>query len=110
MPLTREQVTEKRDKKVREVMQDLAPIWLANEEFRPHEDSVLFNLVYQSQIDGWIDERFKYDGWADVLYHMGRKLLREDATLAIQEQEPYINGEVSTRVPNAPDHRLSPPR
>ena len=109
MPLSRERMTEKRDNKVRMTMRDLAPIWLTNEEYRPREDSLLFNLVYASPVYGWVSERFKYDAFNDVLYHMGVRRISEDEILPIQEQEPYISAEVATRVPNSPAQRLSLP-
>src|SRR5262245_21634614 len=109
MPLSRERMSEKRDKKVRATMQQLAPIWLVSEEYRPREDSLLFNLVFENPVYGWVSERFKYDAFNDVLYHMGVKRVSEAEALSIQEQEPYLNAEVATRVPNIPAQRLSLP-
>src|SRR5882724_3654765 len=99
MTISREQVTLARDKKVLAAFENLAPIWLTNEVFRPYEESLLFNLIYTNPEYGWISERFKYDGFNDVLYHMGTRVLRENEVLPIQEQEPYIAGEVAYRVP-----------
>lgn len=109
MPISRDTMRAKRDKKVRAAMGQWAPIWLVNEEYRPREDSLVFNLVYQHPIYSWVNHRFKYDGFNDVLYHMGEKRLREEETLSLQEQEPFIPGEISTRVPNEPAARPSPP-
>src|SRR5437773_9534184 len=104
-----EQMRTRRDKKIRDTMGQWAPIWLVHEEYRPHEDSIVFNLVYEHPIYGWVNHRFKYDTFNDVLYHMGQKQIKEEETLPLQEQEPYIFGEIATRVPNDPDQRLSPP-
>jgi len=90
-------------------MRELAPIWLNNEEYRPREDSLLFNLVFENPVYGWVSERFKYDAFNDVLYHMGVRRIGEEEALSIQEQEPYLSAEVATRVPNSPAQRLSPP-
>jgi len=109
MALTREQIAAKRDIKVRAAMNELAPIWLANDEYRPREDSLLFNLIYPNPLYGWVSERYKYDSYNDVLYHMGERRLTEDETLPLQELEPYIAGEVASRVPNEPAQRLSAP-
>jgi hypothetical protein len=109
MALTREQLTTRRDKKVRATMAELAPIWLANEAYRPAEDGLLFNLIYDNAVDGWVSERYKYDGFNDVLYHLGEKRLTEEETLTLQDEEPYIPGEVATRVPNDPAYRPSMP-
>ena len=109
MPLTHERMREKRDNKVSLAMRDLAPIWLVNEEYRPREDSLVFNLVYLSQVYGWVSERYKYDAFNDVLYHMGEHRLTEEETMGLQEHDPYIPAEVATRVPNSPAGRPSPP-
>ena|SRR5215475_10423902 len=109
MALTHERMREKRDHKVSLAMRDLAPIWLVNEEYRPREDSLVFNLVYLSPVDGWVSERFKYDAFNDVLYHMGVRKLSEEETLGLQEHDPFITAEVATRVPNSPAGRPSTP-
>jgi hypothetical protein len=109
MQLTLQTIRQKRDKKVRDAMEAYAPVWLANEEYIEREDSLLFNLIYQNSGDGWVNHRFKYDGFSDVLYYMGVKYLKEEEVLPILDEEPYLAGEISTRVPNAPAHRLSPP-
>jgi hypothetical protein len=99
----------KRDIKVQAVLGGMAPLWLANDEYRPREDSLLFNLVYDNPVYGWINQRYKYDAFNDVLYHMGEKRLGEEDTLEFQLQDPYISGEVATTVPNRPAHRPMPP-
>jgi hypothetical protein len=107
--LTRQQTSQKRDVKVRSAMGQYAPLWLVSEDYQPQRESLVFNLVYQHPIYGWVNHRFKYDGFNDVLYHLGERVVKEEDTLPIQEQEPFIHGEVATRVPNDPSHRLSVP-
>jgi hypothetical protein len=109
MAIPREQMAATRDVKVRAAMSELAPIWLANEEYRPNEDSLLFNLIYNNSVYGWVSERFKYDAYNDVLYHMGEQRIAEAEGLELEEKEPYISAEVATRVPNEPAGRPSPP-
>jgi hypothetical protein len=109
MPLSREEMSAKRDTKVKAAMQELAPIWLVNEDYRPREDSLLFNLIYANPVYGWVSQRMKYDGFNDVLYHMGERRVAEAEALEVQEKEPYISGEVATHVPNDPAFRASPP-
>ncbi len=108
MLITREEMARKRDVKVRAAMAERAPIWLTNEEFRPHADALLFDLVYASPVYGWVSERFKYDAFNDVLYHMGERRLSEIEALSFQDQEPYIGGEVANFVLNEPGNRPSP--
>ncbi len=105
MAYTQEQVTALRDTKVRETLHALAPIWLVSDQFKPREDSLIFNLVYQDASYGWMSRRFKYDAFNDVLYNMGWKRLTEAETADIQNQEPYISGDVAQHVPNSPGYR-----
>ncbi len=107
MSYTLEQVKELRDIKIHEMLQGLAPIWLVKEEFRPREDSLIFDLVFQDPSYGWMNRHFKYDAFSDVLYHLGWRLLSEDETLSIQAQEPYLASEVALHVPNAPANRMN---
>ena len=109
MPISREEMIAKRDEKVLSALKELAPLWLLNEKYRPHEDALSFNLVYDSPVYGWVSHRYKYDGFNDVLYHLGERRLGEEEVLKVQEQEPYVGGEVATTVPNRPAARPSPP-
>jgi hypothetical protein len=106
MPYTQEQVRALRDIKINALVQGVAPVWLVKEEFRPREDSLIFDLVFQDPSYGWMNRHYKYDGFNDVLYHLGWRLLSEDETLAIQEQEPCTAGEVASHAPNAPANRV----
>ena len=109
MTIPRDVLSKKRDIKVLDALGVLAPLWLTKDEYRPREDSLVFNLTYVNPVDGWVDERYKYDGFNDVLYHMGERRLREEEALLIEDQDPYVPGEVATSVPNRPANRPSPP-
>src|SRR5258708_22879195 len=109
MAIPRQQIAAKRDIKVRAAMSQLAPIWLVTDDYRPNEDALLFNLVYDNPVYGWVNERYKYDSYNDVLYHMGERRLKEEEVLPLEDKDPYIPGEVATRVPNSPAGRPSPP-
>jgi hypothetical protein len=109
MAVNEAHVRERRDNKVRLMMADRAPIWLEKDEFRPHEEGLVFNLIYANTVDGWVSERYKYDGYNDVLYHMGTRILSEEETLSYEQTPPYIDGAVATRVPMDPAQRLTPP-
>lgn len=102
---TRNEAQSRRDKKIRAAMRRIGPIWLLNDEYRPIEESCLFDLVFPNSVDGWVQGHYKYDAFNDVLYHMGERRLTENETLVIQEAEPYFSGEVATAVPNQPRPR-----
>jgi len=105
MALTLQQAQLRRDEKVRTGLGEFAPIWLTEETFRAPEESLYFYLIYAHPSDGLIKERFKYDAFNDVLYHMGGRKLSETEALAIQEQPPYLDGDVLTQVKNVPQFR-----
>ncbi|MBX3084349.1 MAG: hypothetical protein KF716_22120 [Anaerolineae bacterium] len=105
MALTLQQAQLRRDEKVRTGLGEFAPIWLTEETYRAAEESLFFYLIYAHPSDGLIKERFKYDAFNDVLYHMGARKLSEAEALAIQEQPPYLDGDVLTQVKNVPQFR-----
>jgi len=37
-----------------------------------------------------------------VLYHMGERHISESEALIVQDQEPYLVGDIATAVPNQP--------
>lgn len=106
MTLNREQMMVKRDKKVQGVFLEFAPIWLLNDEYRARKDSFFFNIVYCHPVHSWLNEHYQYDGFNDVLYHMGQHRVAEQPLLEIQEQTPYISGSGTASIPNHPAGRL----
>ncbi|GEM_PF-254040 len=106
---TSQDAKQRRDQKVKTTMRNNGPIWMLNDEYRDVEESCLFDLVFDNSIYGWVQHRYKYDAFNDVLYHMGEKRISEAEGILAQEQEPYLSGEVATAVPNHPAGRPSPP-
>jgi hypothetical protein len=105
MPFSYEDISALRTTKIKGLLAGFAPIWLVSEEHRVKEDALIFHIVFQDPSYGWINRRYKYDAFNDVLYHMGWRLLDEDETLDIQEKTPLIDGDVASHVPNAPSYR-----
>lgn len=103
--LNHQQANERRDHKIKRQMNGIAPLWLQNDVWRPEEESFLFDLVYQHSIYGWIRQRFKYDGFNDVLYHMGQFQITETESLQVQDAAPYIEGDSTFAIPNNPKPR-----
>ena len=99
MTINRERMMAKRDRKVGEVFNDLAPVWLINDEYHAPEDSFLFNVVYNNPVHSWINQHLRYDLFNDVLYRMGEKRVSEESLLKIQEQDPYISGSGDASIP-----------
>lgn len=82
----------KRDTEVIPHLEQYAPVWLFDEKILPDDESVIFSVVFQHNLYGWVKRRYKYDGFANVLYYLGENAIPEDEALTIQSQsEPYIN-------------------
>ena|SRR5581483_9735886 len=105
MTMNREQMTAKRDKKVSDAFSDLAPVWLINDEYQANKDSFFFNIIYINPVDGWTNQRLRYDLFNDVLYRLGEKYVAEESLLTIEEREPYISGSGDASIPNHPEDR-----
>jgi hypothetical protein len=96
----REILCQKRDSKVISHLQQYAPVWLGDETIFPQEESILFDVIFQHNLYGWVTRRYRYDAFNDVLYHKGQTTISEDITLEIQGKEPYI-APLVTDIPNA---------
>ncbi len=95
-----EDLRQKRDLKAKPHLEQYAPVWLVDEKLIPREDSVQFNVVFQHNRYGWVNRRYRFDAFNNVLYQKGQTVLSEDEVLEIQEKEPYISREIAD-IPNA---------
>ncbi len=90
----------KRDAKTKPHLEQFAPVWLVEQKIILEDEAVQFNVVFQHNEYGWVNRRYRFDGFNQVLYHKGQSILSEDQVLKVQESEPYIST-VSTDIPNA---------
>lgn len=97
---TKESLFRKRDAKVKPHLEQYAPVWIVAEKIIPEDEAVQFNVVFFHNLYGWVNRRYRYDGFNDVLYHKGQTVLSEEEVLTIQEKEPYVSTTV-TDIPNA---------
>ena len=89
-----------RDAKVIPHLEQYAPVWIVNEKLIPSDDSIQFNVVFRHSRYGWVNRRYRYDNFNDVLYHKGQKTISEEEAVEIQDSEPYIKATV-TDIPNS---------
>jgi len=101
MFIMQEELLAKRDKKVRPHLQQYAPVWIVDEKVLTEEDAVQFTVVFQHSEYGWVSRRYRYDGFNDVLYYKGQKLVSEEQVLELQLNDPYINGVTVSDIPNS---------
>ncbi len=97
---TVEQLTAKRDAKARPHLQQYAPVWLLDETLFADEESIQFHVLFQHNLHGWVNRRYRYDGFNDTLYHKGQTQVAEDAALAYMQDPPFIAAQVAD-IPNA---------
>lgn len=90
----------KRDAKVKAHLEQFAPVWLVEETVIAEDEAVQFNVVFQHNLYGWVNRRYRFDGFNNVLYYKGQRVLGEDQVLKVQEADPYISA-VVTDIPNA---------
>jgi hypothetical protein len=90
----------KRDTKAKPHLNQYAPVWLVNQQIVPDDEAVLFNVVFLHKDYGWINRKYRYDGFNNVLYYRGQLSITEDNAVEIQNTEPYIQA-VTTDIPNS---------
>lgn len=82
-----------RDAKVREHLEQYAPVWMVDDVPLVEEETLRFNVVFVHSRYGWVNRRYRYDAFTDVLYYHGQRRLREEDILDLFDQEPYIPAE-----------------
>lgn len=93
-------ILQRRDSKVISHLEQYAPVWLVDQKLAPEDEAVQFNVMFQHHLYGWVNRRYRYDAFNDVLYHKGQTLVGDDAVLEIQETDPWVAAGV-TDIPNA---------
>ena len=91
---------EKRDAKAIPHLEQYAPVWIVDEKIITEDSAIQFSAVFQHPEYGWVNRRYRYDGFNNVLYHKGQVAVAESEALRIQESDPYI-AVLVTDIPNA---------
>jgi hypothetical protein len=97
---TKAELLRKRDEKVIPHLEQYAPVWIVDEKIIAEDEAVQFNVVFHHHLYGWVNRRYRYDGFNNVLYHKGQTQIDESAAVDIQAKEPYVNPTVAD-IPNA---------
>ncbi|MCY4145043.1 MAG: hypothetical protein OXE95_11090 [Chloroflexi bacterium] len=90
----------KRDAKARPHLEQYAPVWILQEELFAEDECIQFHVLFQHNLHGWVNRRYRYDGFNDTLYHKGQTLVAEDAALERMLATPYIAARVAD-IPNS---------
>jgi hypothetical protein len=91
-------IREKRDAKVQPHLAQYAPVWLVEEIPLVQDDAVLFNVVFYHSYYGWVNRRYRFDAFNNVLYHQGQIAISEEEAFALSEKKPYIAAETINTV------------
>ncbi len=83
-------ILQRRDAKVGPHLEQYAPVWLVDQKIIAEDEAVQFNVVFQHHLYGWVNRRYRYDAFNNVLYHKGQNLASNDDVLRLQETEPWI--------------------
>lgn len=97
---TAEQLRAKRDQKTRPHLAQYAPVWIVDEQVLLEEEAIQFNVLFHHNKYGWVNRRYRYDGFNNVLYHKGQRLVQEDDAVEMTEHAPYIDA-LAADTPNA---------
>lgn len=94
------ELKKKRDTKAVPHLEQYAPVWIVDEIVFAEEEAIQFNIVFQHNRYGWVNRRYRYDGFNNVLYHKGQTQLAEDDVLEYAEEDPYIPANIAD-IPNS---------
>ncbi len=95
-----QELRDKRDAKAKHHLDQYAPVWIIEEKAILLDEAIQFNVMFQHPEYGWVNRRYRYDGFNDVLYHKGQVLMNESDALSLQDKEPYIDVTVAD-IPNS---------
>jgi hypothetical protein len=98
--MNEQELFRKRDAKVKPHLSQYAPVWIIDEKIIPSDESVMFSAIFQHNLYGWVNRRYVYDGFNDVLYHKGQIAASDETIAGISNIEPYLVTVVSD-IPNA---------
>jgi hypothetical protein len=93
--MEREEILKRRDAKVIPHLKQYAPVWIVDEIIIEDKDAVQFNVIFRHNLYQWVNRRYRYDGFNDVLYQKGQTTLNEDDAVEIQEEDPYLDATVA---------------
>jgi len=97
---TVDQLIERRDVKARPHLSQYAPVWILEENIIAEEEAIQFHVLFQHNLHGWVNRRYRYDSFNDTLYHKGQTQMSEDEALDYMLESPYIAARVND-VPNS---------
>jgi hypothetical protein len=87
-----------RDAKVIPHLKQYAPVWLVDEVPNFRNDVLQFNVVFYHPYYGWVNRRYRFDAFNQVLYHQGQKVVSEEEAFSLEDKRPFIAAETINTV------------
>jgi hypothetical protein len=87
-----------RDAKVMPHLAQYAPVWIVSETPLFNDDTLQFNVVFFHSYYGWVNRRYRFDVFNQVLYHQGQTTISEAQALEITQKKPYLIAETISTV------------
>lgn len=87
-------IRQARDIKARPHLEQYAPVWIVDEESVLEDDALFFDAIFHHPTNGWVQRRYRFDAFNNVLYYFGQTLVDEEKALELEEQKPYMTAEV----------------
>ena len=87
-----------RAQKAKPHLQQYAPVWLVDDNPVADDELVFFNVVFNHPRYGWVNRRYRFDAFDNVLYHSGQTTITEEKALEVEEQTPYVPAELINSV------------
>lgn len=97
-PTKTDRMRQRRDAKVQPHLEQYAPVWMVEEVLMPQDDAIQFNVVFHHPRYGWVNRRYRYDSFNNVLYHKGQTVISEEEALSLEQKSPYIAAETINTV------------
>lgn len=98
--VTTTELTARRDAKAIPHLEQYATVWIVDQKIMLEEDAIQFNVLFHFNVHGWVNRRYRYDGFNDTLYHKGQTIMDEEEALELSLREPYIRALI-TDTPNS---------
>lgn len=104
---TPQQLIAKRDQKVKEHLEQYAPVWIIDEKMLMTDEAIQFTVLFlhstanELATPAWVTRRYRYDAFNDTLYYKGQICVSEEEAVDMTAgKDPYISL-ISEDMPNA---------
>lgn len=84
------EIARRRDEALQRALIDYRPVWLVFNEMEPESKKNVFNVVFRHPRRGWVNRRYLFDAFDEVLYERGEYVISEEKAIDIQATTPHL--------------------